>query len=99
MIHALKIEPNYYEDIKSGDKSFEVRKNDRNFCTGDYIALNELSDTRDEYTGRSILVKITSIVNDERFCKEGYIVMGLRKCFIMENGKTHTEVGRWERKI
>ena len=50
MIHALKTEPNYYEDIKSGNKNFEIRKNDRDFRTGDYITLNELSDTRDEYT-------------------------------------------------
>lgn len=99
MIHALKIEPNYYEDIKSGNKSFEVRKNDRDFRTGDYIVLNELSDTRDEYTGRSILMKITSIVNDERFCKEGYIIMGLSKCIIIENGGVHTEIDGETRKI
>lgn len=92
MIHALKIEPNYYEDIKSGNKNFEIRKNDRDFRTGDYIALNELSDTRDEYTGRSILLKITSIVNDERFCKKGYVIMGFVKCIIIENGYKHIEI-------
>lgn len=99
MIHALKIEPNYYEDIKSGNKSFEVRKNDRDFRTGDYIALNELFKAGDEYTGRSILVKITSIVNDERFCKKGYVIMGLVVCIIIENGGRHIEIDGEARKI
>ncbi len=99
MIHALKIEPNYYDDVKSGNKSFEVRKNDRDFRVGDYLALNELSDTREEYTGRAILVKITSIVSDERFCKKGFIIMGIRKCIVTENGDSHTELDGEIRKI
>lgn len=89
MIHALKIEPNYFEDIRFGRKTFEVRENDRDFQVDDYLALNELSDTREEYTGRSILVKVTSITNDERFCKKDFVIMGVRVCIIGENGDSH----------
>lgn len=99
MTHALKIETNYFKDIIYGNKNFEVRKNDRDFHVDDYIALNELSVTREEYTGRSILVKVTSIVDDERFCKEGFIIMGLEKCSISGNGDIGTVLDGEERKL
>lgn len=41
MIHELKIKPQYYEDIKIGIKTFEIRKNDREFKLGDILILNE----------------------------------------------------------
>lgn len=43
MIHQLKCEAKYFEDVCSGNKTFEVRKNDRGFHVGDYLALNELT--------------------------------------------------------
>ena len=35
MIHQLKIEPDYFKKIVEGVKTFEVRKNDRDFHVGD----------------------------------------------------------------
>lgn len=43
MIHQLKCEAKYFEELCSGAKTFEVRKNDRDFHVGDYLALNELT--------------------------------------------------------
>lgn len=43
MIHALKTTRGYFEDSAAGIKSFEVRKNDRLYSLGDYVALNEVS--------------------------------------------------------
>lgn len=84
IIHALKIDPNYFDDVVQGRKTFEIRKNDRGFKKGDYLALNELDDTRTEYSGRSVLARITYIVDDERFCKEGFVVMGISVCTVKE---------------
>lgn len=92
MIHELKIEPKYYEAIRTGEKTFEVRENDRDYRAGDYLALNELNDSRDGYTGRSMLVKVTSILNDERFCKENFVIMGITKCIICNDGEHYTEI-------
>ena len=39
MIHALKILPEFFKAMAAGTKSFEVRKNDRPYHTGDYVAL------------------------------------------------------------
>ena len=41
MKHELKIWPMYYERVKNGSKTFEVRKNDRNFQMGDTVTLKE----------------------------------------------------------
>jgi hypothetical protein len=53
MKHYLKIAPCYFEDIASGKKCFELRKNDRDYKVGDTLVLQEwLPDI--EYTGREI---------------------------------------------
>lgn len=78
MIHELKTEPQFFEAVVDSSKTFEVRKNDRDFRVGDYLALNELDDTREGYTGRSVLLEITYILNDERLCKPEYVIIGFK---------------------
>ena len=68
MIHALKTIPEYFEVSAAGVKSFEVRKNDRPYSLGDYVALNEVSGG--EYTGRCMLHKIVYILHDTEYCRE-----------------------------
>lgn len=41
MIHALKTLPEYFEAVWENKKTFELRKNDRDFKVGDYLAFNE----------------------------------------------------------
>lgn len=95
MIHALKTEPEFFDAVIHGDKTFEVRENDRDFRVGDYLALNELDDTRTEYTGRSVLLYVSYVLKDERFCKSGYAVIGFKMCAVyelMSNTKGHEGV-------
>lgn len=82
MVHELKISPAYFEDVISGRKTFEVRKNDRDFRENDYVALKEFRiDAPDgmQYTGRSAIYRITYILDNPEFCKAGYVVMGIEK--------------------
>ena len=41
MIHQLKIWPQYYCRVADGTKTFEIRKNDRAFQSGDTVVLRE----------------------------------------------------------
>lgn len=40
MKHELKIWPKYYCRVRSGEKTFEVRDNDRDFQRGDIVVLS-----------------------------------------------------------
>ena len=40
-IHKLKLNACYYDDSASGIKTFEIRKNDRDFKVGDILELRE----------------------------------------------------------
>ena len=77
MIHALKIEPEYFEAIKNREKTFEVRENDRDFSVGDYLALNEYLADTGQYTGRGIIVKVLYVLDDDKYCKFGYVILGI----------------------
>ena len=85
MIHELKILPIYFEEVKDGRKSFEVRKNDRNFKVGDMLALNEYDADKKEYTGNSCLVYVDYILKDEEYCKNGFVIMAIKPCSVCRN--------------
>lgn len=78
MLQALKTEEAYFKSIINGDKTFNVRKFDRPFEVGDDICLQEWDKNNKMYTGREWHGKITYILNDERFCKKGYVVLSIK---------------------
>ena len=80
MIHELKIRPEFFEACTSGKKTFEVRRNDRPFEIGDYLALNEWNG--EIYTGRCALFNITYILSDTEYCKPGYAIISIVPCAI-----------------
>lgn len=84
MIHALKTDSEYFGASAAGIKGFEIRKNDRPYSPGDYVALNEWNS--EGYTGRCTLHKIVYILCDPEYCKEGYVVLGLEPCAIRTRG-------------
>jgi len=76
VIHDLKTWPEYFEKVVSGEKRFEVRKNDRNFNVGDLLLLREF-EQGGWYTGRLIYQKVTYILADPSYVKDGYVVMSI----------------------
>lgn len=96
MVHALKTLPQFFEASAEGIKSFEVRKNDRPYQPGDYVALNEWNG--EQYTGRCTLHKILYILSDPEYCKPGYVILGLEPCAIRVRGEL-PELSKYEREI
>ncbi len=87
MVHAVKCHPDYFSDLLSGKKKFEVRKNDRPFKEKDILAVNKYLPPDEEnpdgrYADGShftdyIIFGIEYILNDPEYCKEGYVILGL----------------------
>lgn len=79
MMHELKVWTAYYPDIVKGIKSFEVRRNDRNFLVGDELLLREWDELEDAYTGRQCKRIVTYIFQGGKFGLEpGYVVMAIK---------------------
>jgi ASC-1-like (ASCH) protein len=79
----LKILPEYYEAVKCGDKTFEVRLNDRDYQVNDVLHLQEFNNGR--YTGRELVVAVTYILDNPTYCKKGYVIMSLNNRLAKEN--------------
>ena len=45
MEHELKTDPEVFDAVKSGEKTFEIRLNDRNFKVGDVLFLRKTKHT------------------------------------------------------
>lgn len=77
MVHELKTLPEYFNAVVEGKKTFEVRKNDRNFKIGDILVLKEW--TRGGYTGNMVRKKITYILDDNSgYVLDGYVIMSIK---------------------
>lgn len=61
--HFVKIHPQYFGKVLSGDKRAEVRINDRNYKKSDVMVLREFDPDTAEYTGRSIECVITDVTD------------------------------------
>lgn len=78
-IHILKTWPQYFSRVESGQKTFEVRKNDRDFQVGDYLLLKEYDPDIKDFLGKSITLEIGYILHGGSFGIEpGYCVIGLK---------------------
>ena len=93
--HELKILPEYYEAVVSGEKNFEIRKNDRGFEVGDILILKEWHHGR--YTGRQVNKRVQYIYhgNGTYGLSEEYCVLGLQgnTVKIHMEGNNNTQIG------
>jgi hypothetical protein len=73
MYHELKTLPQFYDEIITEMKRFEIRQNDRNFQKGDTLLLREWDG--ENYTGHAQYARVTYITDFEQ--KPGFVVMSV----------------------
>lgn len=86
-IHQIRIGASFFEDACSNIKSFELRKNDRDYKKGDILELMEFADGRN--TGRTVRKLVTYILENYTGLEDGYCIMAT--ALINENGEALTQ--------
>lgn len=80
MEHELKSWPVFFQAVKSGQKTFEVRLNDRSFRVGDTLVLKEyVTIAGGHYTGREMTVKVTYLTHLDDVGITGYVAMQIER--------------------
>lgn len=74
--HEIKILPQYFQPVIAGVKTFELRKDDRDYQVGDLVKMREWDGNA--YTGGKIVVDIKYILRDcpEYGLMDGYCIFG-----------------------
>ena len=83
MVHAKKVLPEFFEPLRSGQKTFELRKeqdDEPRYAVGDYLALNEYDPEKKRYTGRALVFMIRYRIEADKSCgtlSPGCVALGL----------------------
>ena len=89
--HILKLNERYFDAVANGIKTFEIRKNDRDYKVGDTLVLKEVNDDgkfltyADHNLGMNlnyeVKVAVTYVLTHDEFegIKEGYVALGIRR--------------------
>ncbi len=75
--HRLKTWPPYFQWTLDGEKTFDLRKDDRSFQKGDYLVLEEWLPGEEKYTGRVIVREVGSVIYGAWGLEPGICAMSL----------------------
>lgn len=75
-VHQIRLSAQYFDDVCSGKKSFEFRKNDRNYKVGDILEMMEFKEGRN--TGRMVKVLVTYLLDGYTGMEDDYCIMSIK---------------------
>lgn len=78
-IHTLKIVQPFFDAVASGEKTVELRKDDRGYGEGDILVLREYDPAADTYSGKQVERRVTHIVRGGEWLADGYCAMSIRE--------------------
>ena len=78
MEHDLKTWGDFFEPLWTGDKRFELRKDDRGYRVGDMLMLRDWS-KKNGYSGRWVKAEVTFILNGLPWLQPDYVAMSINE--------------------
>lgn len=75
--HELKLSTNFFGRVQSGQKTFEIRKNDRDFQVGDVLVLREWDPEERQYIDYSAPIRANIVYMTSFAQQDGYVVLGI----------------------
>lgn len=78
--HNLKTWPEFFKRVLSGEKTFEYRKNDRNFQPGDNLILEEYDPFLKRRLDRDVRVIVRTVDTGLPGLPDDYCIMGVSLC-------------------
>jgi len=92
--HELKCHPHFFAAISEGKKTFEIRRNDRDYRVGDRLDLREYDPTFGNTGKRLPLFEVVYVMTAEDFpaILPGFVIMGLREVPVVDNALSIGEV-------
>lgn len=81
-VHELKCKSSEFWRINCGQKTAELRKNDRQFQYGDYIELSEVNDSGALLSSHLLVCRITAVTNASDWpdlLQPGIVMLSFRK--------------------
>lgn len=79
-IHNVKCDEPYFSSVLAGKKSFELRKDDRNYQVGDYFCLQRTESGKITDAAENIMAEIVYKLSGFDGLSEGYCILGIRVC-------------------
>lgn len=106
-IHFLKTHQDVYVEMMTGKKTFDIRRNDRDFSVGDYLYLQEtrelVTEGLNEYTGNEMLVSVSFLLDGrqaEKYgLKSGYCAMSVIRMNTEVFIAIKSQMYRWDDKL
>ncbi|WP_262027103.1 DUF3850 domain-containing protein [Microvirga sp. Mcv34] len=89
-VHELKTLAPYWDAVERGEKTFEVRRDDRGFQKGDVLKLYRMDEHNNIAwkTGRMIERQVSYVLTGGQYGIEpGFVVMGLSSTLTHTKGK------------
>lgn len=74
--HDIKLAAEYWDDVETGRKCFELRKNDRGYKVGDILNMSEFK--AGEETGRTLRAEVTYMLEDYTGLEDGYCILAIK---------------------
>ena len=82
MNHRIKTHPAPFEMVISGEKPFEIRKDDRGYSVGDTLTLCEYDPNASLFTGREHVVVVTCAIQAKAWIPGAdpeYVILGIKE--------------------